>query len=88
MKRLVVLGGGESGVGAALLGKEKEYNVFLSDTGKIAKTYKDVLRHNEIEWEEGAHTTSKILNADLVVKSPGIPDHIPLIQKLQKPLFL
>jgi UDP-N-acetylmuramoylalanine--D-glutamate ligase len=84
MKRLVVLGGGESGVGAALLGKEKEYNVFLSDTGKIAKTYKDVLRHNEIEWEEGAHTTSKILNADLVVKSPGIPDHIPLIQKLHE----
>ena len=84
MKRLVVLGGGESGVGAALLGKEKEYNVFLSDTGKIAETYKDVLRHNEIEWEEGAHTTSKILNADLVVKSPGIPDHIPLIQKLHE----
>ncbi|MDA9125665.1 UDP-N-acetylmuramoyl-L-alanine--D-glutamate ligase [Flavobacteriaceae bacterium] len=84
MKRLVVLGGGESGVGAALLGKEKEYNVFLSDTGKIAKKYKDVLRHNEIEWEEGTHTTSKILNADLVVKSPGIPDHIPLIQKLHE----
>jgi len=82
MKRLVVLGGGESGVGAALLGKEKEYNVFLSDAGKIAKKYKDVLRHNEIEWEEERHTESKILNADIVVKSPGIPDHIPLIQKL------
>ena len=82
MRRLVVLGGGESGVGAALLGKEKEYNVFLSDTGKIAKKYKDVLRHNEIEWEDEGHTESKILNADLVVKSPGIPDHIPLIQKL------
>ena len=84
MKQLVVLGGGESGVGAALLGKEKEYNVFLSDTGKIAKKYKDVLRHNEIEWEEGRHTESKILDADLVVKSPGIPDHISLIQKLHK----
>ena len=84
MKQLVVLGGGESGVGAALLGKEKEYNVFLSDTGKIAKKYKDVLRHNEIEWEEGRHTNSKILDADLVVKSPGIPDHIPLIQKLHE----
>ena len=82
MKRLVVLGGGESGVGAALLGKEKEYNVFLSDAGKITKKYKDVLRHNEIEWEEERHTESKILNADIVVKSPGIPDHIPLIQKL------
>ena len=84
MKRLVILGGGESGVGAALLGKEKEYDVFLSDTGKIAKKYKDVLRHNEIEWEEEGHTESKILNADVVVKSPGIPDHIPLIQKLHK----
>ena len=84
MKRLVILGGGESGVGAALLGKEKEYNVFLSDTGKIATKYKDVLRHNEIEWEEEGHTESKILNADVVVKSPGIPDHVPLIQKLNK----
>ena len=82
MKRLVVLGGGESGVGAALLGKEKEYNVFLSDAGKITEKYKDVLRHNEIEWEEEGHSESKILNADIVVKSPGIPDHIPLIQKL------
>ncbi|MDB9954331.1 UDP-N-acetylmuramoyl-L-alanine--D-glutamate ligase [Flavobacteriaceae bacterium] len=82
MKRLVILGGGESGIGAALLGKEKEYDVFLSDAGKIAKKYKDVLRHNEIEWEEQGHTESKILNADVVVKSPGIPDHIPLIQKL------
>ena len=83
MRRLVVLGGGESGVGAALLGKEKEYNVFLSDAGKIAKKYKDVLKHNEIEWEDKGHTESKILNADLVVKSPGIPDQIPLIEKLK-----
>ena len=84
MIRLVILGGGESGVGAALLGKEKEYDVFLSDAGKIAKKYKDVLRHNEIEWEEEGHTESKILNADVVVKSPGIPDGVPLIQKLHK----
>ena len=83
MRRLVVLGGGESGVGAALLGKEKEYNVFLSDAGKIAKKYKDVLKHNEIEWEDKGHTESKILNADVVVKSPGIPDQIPLIEKLK-----
>ena len=55
---------------------------------RFTKKYKDVLRHNEIEWEEEGHTESKILNADVVVKSPGIPDHIPLIQKLQKPLFL
>ena len=84
MKRLVVLGGGESGVGAALLGKEKQHDVFLSDAGKIAKKYKDVLRHNEIEWEDEGHTESKILNADVVVKSPGIPDNVPLIQKLNE----
>ena len=82
MKRLVVLGGGESGVGAALLGKEKEYNVFLSDSGKIAQKYKDVLTHNEIEWEDEEHTESEILKADLVVKSPGIPDHVPLVQNI------
>ena len=83
MKRLVILGGGESGVGAALLGKVKKYNVFLSDSGKIANKYKDVLIHNEIEWEDGVHTESEILTADLVVKSPGIPDHISIVQKLQ-----
>jgi len=82
MKRLVVLGGGESGVGAALLGKEKEYNVFLSDSGKITQKYKDVLTHNEIEWEDEGHTESEILKADLVVKSPGIPDHVPLVQNI------
>ncbi len=84
MKRLVILGGGESGVGAALLGKEKKYDVFLSDSGKITQTYKDVLTHNEIEWEDEGHTGSKIFNADLVVKSPGIPDHIPLIKSLHE----
>ena len=83
MKRLVILGGGESGVGAALLGKVREYNVFLSDSGKIANKYKDVLIHNEIEWEEGGHTESEILTADLVIKSPGIPDHVSIVQKLQ-----
>ncbi|MDC1355447.1 UDP-N-acetylmuramoyl-L-alanine--D-glutamate ligase [Flavobacteriaceae bacterium] len=84
MKRLVILGGGESGIGAALLGKEKEYKVFLSDAGKIAQKYKDVLTHNEIEWEDEGHTESEILKADLVVKSPGIPDHIPLVQNLSE----
>ena len=83
MKRLVILGGGESGVGAALLGKVKKYNVFLSDSGKIANKYKDVLIYNEIEWEDEGHTESEILTADLVVKSPGIPDHVSIVQKLQ-----
>ena len=83
MKRLVILGGGESGVGAALLGKVKEYNVFLSDSAKITNKYKKVLIHNEIEWEDEGHTESEILSADLVVKSPGIPDHIYIVQKLK-----
>ena len=82
MKRLVVLGAGESGVGTALLAKKKEYEVFVSDKGTIAQKYKEVLLHNEIEWEEKQHTASKILNADVVMKSPGIPDKVPLVKKL------
>ena len=79
----MILGGGESGVGAALLGKNKKYEVFLSDSGKIDKKYKDVLIHNGIEWEDGTHTESKILGADLVVKSPGIPDQVSIVKKLR-----
>ena len=82
MKRLVILGGGESGIGTALLGKAKGYEVFVSDKGTIKKKYKDVLKHNEIEWEDEKHTESKILNADLVMKSPGIPDKASLIHQL------
>lgn len=83
MNRLVVLGGGESGVGAAVLGQQQKYEVFLSDYGKIDSKYKQVLIHNEIEWEEGNHTEEKILNAVLVVKSPGISDTAPIIRRLQ-----
>lgn len=82
MKRLVILGGGESGVGTALLGIKKGYKVFVSDKGKIKEEYKKVLKHFEIDWEEEQHTESKILNADLVMKSPGIPDKVTLVQKL------
>ncbi|MDO6595328.1 UDP-N-acetylmuramoyl-L-alanine--D-glutamate ligase [Oceanihabitans sp. 2_MG-2023] len=81
-KRLVILGGGESGVGTALLGKAKGYDVFVSDKGTIKEKYKEVLIHNEIEWEEQMHTESKILNANVVMKSPGIPEKIALIQQL------
>jgi UDP-N-acetylmuramoylalanine--D-glutamate ligase len=84
MKRLVILGGGESGVGTALLGKEKGYEVFVSDKGTIKEKYKQVLIHNEIEWEEGSHTESKILSADLVMKSPGIPDKVSLVIKIRE----
>jgi UDP-N-acetylmuramoylalanine--D-glutamate ligase len=82
MKRLVILGGGESGIGTAILGKKKEYDVFVSDMGMIKDNYKEVLNLNGIEWEEGQHTESLVLNADLVMKSPGIPDKAPMVKKL------
>jgi len=84
MKRLVVLGGGESGVGTALLGKAKGYDVFVSDKGKIKEKYKEVLLHNEIEWEDEMHTEIKILNADIIMKSPGIPNNVPLVKQIHE----
>lgn len=82
MERLVILGGGESGVGTAILGQQKGYEVFVSDKGKIKETYKEVLEHFEIDWEDEKHTDAKILNADIVMKSPGIPDTVPLVKQL------
>ena len=82
MKRLVILGGGESGVGAAILGKQKGYEVFVSDSGSIAKKYIKVLLHHEINFEEHQHSEPIVLNADLVVKSPGIPDNVPIVRDL------
>ncbi|MBN4057837.1 UDP-N-acetylmuramoyl-L-alanine--D-glutamate ligase [Olleya sp. AH-315-K02] len=82
VNRLVILGAGESGIGIALLGKEKGFEVFVSDKGKIKGKYKDVLINNEIEWEEQQHSEHKILNADVVMKSPGIPDKVTIVQKL------
>ena len=84
MMRIVVLGAGESGVGAARLAKAKGYQVFVSDKGKIKKDTQSVLSNLEIEWEEGKHTESLILNADEIVKSPGIPDNVPLLIKARK----
>ena len=80
--RLVVLGGGESGVGTAILGKKKGYDVFVSDYGKIKETYKEILIINNIPWEEGTHSEDLILNADVVMKSPGIPEKSPIVKKL------
>ncbi|MCI9843297.1 UDP-N-acetylmuramoyl-L-alanine--D-glutamate ligase [Flavobacterium pectinovorum] len=80
--RLVVLGGGESGVGTAILGKKKGYEVFVSDFGKIKESYKEVLIINGIPWEEEQHTEELILNADVVMKSPGIPEKSPIVKKL------
>lgn len=80
--RLVILGGGESGIGTAILGKKKGFEVFVSDFGKIKESYKEVLIINQIEWEEEQHTEDLILNANLVMKSPGIPEKSPIVKKL------
>ena len=80
MKKLVVLGGGESGIGAALLAKNNNYDVFVSDKGTISD--KEILTNNDIKWEEGSHSMEEILAATEVVKSPGIPDTIPLVRDL------
>ena len=83
MKRLVILGGGESGVGTAVLAKKKGFEVFLSDKGKIKDKYKDVLSKYGIEWEEEKHSEHLLLNADEVVKSPGITDTSDLVKTLR-----
>lgn len=84
MKRIVVLGAGESGAGAAVLAKQKGFDVFVSDMSKIKDKYKKLLDDHQIEWEEEEHTEEKILNADEVVKSPGIPKESPIVQKLMR----
>jgi UDP-N-acetylmuramoylalanine--D-glutamate ligase len=81
--RLVILGGGESGIGAALLGKQQGYDVFLSDAGYIHEKYKTELSTHKIEFEEGGHTKEKIFNATEVVKSPGIPDKNEIVESIR-----
>ncbi len=80
-KRIVVLGGGESGAGAAVLAKVKGFDVWLSDAGPIGQEHKDLLNSYEVAWEEGGHTPEKILNADEIIKSPGIPDTAPMVAR-------
>ena len=82
MKRIVVLGAGESGAGAAVLAKKEGFDVFVSDMSAIKDKYKKLLDDHGIEWEEGHHTEEKILNADEVIKSPGIPKEAPMVRKL------
>lgn len=82
MSRIVILGAGESGAGAAVLAKQKGFDVFVSDMSLIQDRYKNLLDKHGIEWEEGHHTADKILNADEIIKSPGIPKEAPMIQKL------
>ncbi len=79
MKRIVVLGGGESGMGSAVLAKVKGFDVFLSDMSTLTSEVKDTLARYEIAYEEGGHTRDKILNADEIIKSPGIPETAPLV---------
>ena len=81
MKRIVILGAGESGAGAAVLAKKEGFDVFVSDMSKIAPRYQQMLNERGISWEEGHHTESLILNADEIIKSPGIPDKAPMVTK-------
>ena len=83
-KRIVILGAGESGAGAAVLAKAKGFDVFVSDFSSIKPKYKDMLDARGIRWEEGRHTEADILNADEIIKSPGIPDKVPIIKKLKE----
>ncbi len=83
MSRIVVLGGGESGVGSAVLAKVKGFDVFLSDMGKVSEKYAEILNEWEIPFEEGRHSEELILNADEVIKSPGIPATAPMVQKIE-----
>ena len=84
MKRIVILGAAESGVGAAALAKVKGFEVFVSDMGKIKENYKQILQQYDVPWEEGTHTEQLILNADEIVKSPGIPDNAPMVCKAKE----
>ena len=80
-KRIVILGAGESGAGAAVLAKKEDFDVFVSDMSAIKDRYKELLDAHGIEWEEGQHTEEKIINADEIIKSPGIPDKTPMVKK-------
>ena len=84
MSRIVILGGGESGVGSAVLAKTKGFDVFLSDMGKISDEYAQMLEKWEIPFEQGCHTEELILNADEVIKSPGIPSTAPMVKKIEE----
>lgn len=89
MSKIAILGAAESGVGAAVLALKKGYDVFVSDMGKIKERYKDMLNKYGIEWEEGQHTAEKILDAEEIIKSPGIPDNAPIVaQAIQQGIHI
>ena len=82
--RLVALGAGESGVGAAVLAKKEGYDVFVSDAGTISEKYRTLLTQHDIPFEDGGHTESLVLNADEIVKSPGIPEDAPMVKAVRE----
>ena len=82
-KKIVILGAGESGVGAALLARQKEYDVFVSDGTAIKEVYKKELVENNIRFEEGMHSEQEILQADEIIKSPGIPEKVEIMKKIR-----
>ena len=83
-KSISIIGAGESGIGAAILAKKNSYNVFVSDNNIIKTNYRKVLIENKIDFEEGGHSFEKILNSNLIIKSPGIPNESELIKKINK----
>ena len=83
-RKIVVLGGGISGYGSAILAKKKGFDVFLSDMGKIAPKFRERLDEWKVEYEEGQHTEERILDANEVVKSPGIPDTAPIVKRIRE----
>jgi UDP-N-acetylmuramoylalanine--D-glutamate ligase len=84
MKRIVILGAGESGAGSAILAQKNGFDVFVSDKGQVKDIYKEILEKNKIKWEEGSHTEPDILSADEIIKSPGIPEDAPIIKKIRE----
>ena len=83
VQNIVVLGAAESGVGAAILAKQNNYNVFVSDAGKIKASFRDELDAYGIQWEENGHTAARIISADVIVKSPGIPETSIIMQEIR-----
>ena len=84
MARIVILGAAESGIGAAVLAQKQGFDVFVSDKSPIKDKYKEQLNKRNIPWEEGQHTAELILNADEVIKSPGIPKEVPMVKEIAK----
>ena len=84
MKKIVILGAGESGAGSAILAQKKGFDVFVSDNGEVKQKYREILDNSKIRWEEGKHTDDEIFTADEVIKSPGVREDVPVVVKLRE----